>query len=146
VNDYDTLTVKYTPYGAAAAGGAASSDLVLRLDAGAELYPSDAGVAAMWSADGYGVFWTGDVYSHWLSDANPSANTVVKFGQYGFKYTPLTFALTLQSAYVDNTAYIWRIPMVKNPSQTFAALRYNLTLLSYTNGASASHPKLISFA
>lgn len=48
---------------------------------------------------------------------------------------PIRFALAKQSAYSAGTAYTWRIPLIKNPSVAFTALRYNLTLIQYQNGA-----------
>lgn len=144
VNDYDTLTIKYTPYGGAAAGGTTTSDLALRLTISGLYHPSDAGIAALWTADNYGNFKTGSVYSHNLGNANASAATTVLFSQYSNKFAPLTFSLSLQSAYTDNVQYIWRIPMIQNPSTTFAALRYNLSLVSYQN--TYSYGTIVSFA
>lgn len=45
--------------------------------------------------------------------------------------SPLRFSLARQSAYVDNVEYIWRLPLLKNPSTAYISLRYNLTLLEY---------------
>lgn len=143
VSDYDTLTIKYTPYGNAAVGGSTTSDLALRLSISGLYHPTDAGIAALWTADNYGAFKSGSVYSHNLGNANASANTVVLFSQYTTKFAPLIFSLSLQSAYTDNTAYIWRIPMIQNPSATFAALRYNLSLINYGN--TVSYGSVVSF-
>lgn len=67
---------------------------------------------------------------------NPNNNEIctVLFSQYAQKMAPLRFSLSLQNAYVANTAYTWRIPLIKNPSTPFTALRYNLTLVRYNNG------------
>jgi hypothetical protein len=143
ISDYDTLTIKYTPYGGAAAGGSSTSDLALRLSISGLYHQPDAGIATLWAADNYGSFKNGAVFSHQLSNANTSANTVVLFSQYTNIFAPLIFSLSLQSAYVDNTAYIWRIPLIQNPTATFAALRYNLTLLSYAS--SNSYGNIVSF-
>lgn len=143
VSDYDTLTIKYTPYGNAAAGGISTSDLALRLSVSGLYHLADAGIASLWTADNYGSFKSGSVYSHNLGNANASANTVVQFAQYTNKFAPLVFSLSLQSAYTDNNAYIWRIPMIQNPSATFAALRYNLTLVNYGN--TVSYGSIVSF-
>lgn len=43
--------------------------------------------------------------------------------------SPLRFALARQSAYTDNVEYIWRLPLLKNPSTAYISLRYNLTLI-----------------
>jgi hypothetical protein len=48
---------------------------------------------------------------------------------------PLRFALAKQQAYTAGTSYVWRIPLIKNPSTAYIALRYNLTLMYYPNGA-----------
>jgi hypothetical protein len=47
---------------------------------------------------------------------------------------PIRFSLSGQQAYVAGTSYIWRIPLIRNPSVAFSALRYNLTLMFYPNG------------
>jgi hypothetical protein len=49
---------------------------------------------------------------------------------------PLRFSLSGQQAYAAGTSYTWRIPLIKNPSVAFSALRYNLTLMFYPNGVS----------
>lgn len=48
---------------------------------------------------------------------------------------PLRFTLARQSAYTAGTEYTWRIPLLKNPSTAFVALRYNLTLVEYSSSA-----------
>jgi hypothetical protein len=35
---------------------------------------------------------------------------------------------------VDNTEYVWRLPLLKNPATAYVSLRYNLTLLEYPSG------------
>jgi hypothetical protein len=45
--------------------------------------------------------------------------------------SPLRFSLARQSAYTDNVEYVWRIPLLKNPSIAYISLRYNLTLMEY---------------
>lgn len=48
---------------------------------------------------------------------------------------PIRFALAKQSAYTAGTSYTWRIPLIKNPSTAYIALRYNLTLMQYPSSA-----------
>lgn len=43
--------------------------------------------------------------------------------------SPLRFSLARQNAYTDNVEYIWRLPLLKNPSTAYISLRYNLTLM-----------------
>jgi len=61
---------------------------------------------------------------------------------------PLRFNLACQSAYTDNVEYIWRLPLLKNPSTAYVSLRYNLTLLEYpsstTYGIVFNHYEIIN--
>lgn len=50
--------------------------------------------------------------------------------------SPLRFSLARQNAYTDNASYIWRLPLLKNPSTAYVSLRYNLTLLEYPSSTS----------
>ncbi len=47
--------------------------------------------------------------------------------------TPLRFTLARQSAYTAGTEYVWRIPLLKNPSTAYVALRYKMTLMEYAS-------------
>ena len=50
--------------------------------------------------------------------------------------SPLRLSLSGQQAYTAGNSYTWRIPLLKNPSVAYSALRYNLTLMYYPNSAS----------
>jgi hypothetical protein len=65
-----------------------------------------------------------------VSNPNGAEVTTIQFSQYSIDNSPLRFTLTKQSAYVDNTAYYWMIPLSQLPAATFITLRYNLTLVN----------------
>ena len=48
---------------------------------------------------------------------------------------PLRFTLARQSSYNAGVEYVWRIPLLKNPSTAYIALRYNLTLMVYPSSS-----------
>lgn len=48
---------------------------------------------------------------------------------------PIRISLAGMAAYTQGTSYVWRVPLIKNPSSPYISLRYNLTLVNYPNGA-----------
>lgn len=132
VSDYDTLTITYTPKSSVAAGSG-SVETVLMLDISGLYYDYDGGVKAIFTADGKTID-SGARYAEVVG--NPSGNevTTIKFAQYSQRMAPLRISLTGQQAYSAGTSYTWRVPLIKNPSVAFTALRYNLTLMYYPNG------------
>jgi len=60
---------------------------------------------------------------------------VIQFGQYAINNAPLRFSLSMQSAYVDNTAYTYIIPLMQNPGTAYVTLRYNLSLVNSPSGS-----------
>jgi hypothetical protein len=65
-----------------------------------------------------------------VSNPNGAEINTIQFAQYSIELAPLRFVLAKQSAYTDNTAYFWIVPLLKNPSAAFVTLRYNLTLVN----------------
>ena len=53
----------------------------------------------------------------------------------------LKLTLARMSAYTAGTQYVWRIPLLKNPSTAYTGLRYNLTLMEYPS--STNYGKII---
>lgn len=51
-------------------------------------------------------------------------------------------SLAKMNAYTQGVSYVWRIPLLKNPSVPSIPLRYNLSLLYYPSGQ--AYPTVIS--
>jgi hypothetical protein len=104
---------------------------VLRLSVHAQyLDNSDGGIKSIFLDDLIPIE-SGHRFSEVVNDPSGSEVTTLQFAQYSNNMAPLRFALAKQKAYTDNVEYIWRIPLLKNPSTAFVALRYNLTLMEY---------------
>jgi len=76
------------------------------------------------------VLLSGNQFSGVVSNPNGAEVTTIQFSQYSVDRAPLRFVLTKQSAYVDNTAYYWIVPLSQLPSTSYISLRYNLTLVN----------------
>jgi len=127
VNDYDTLTINFTPYGSLSAASS-NNEIALRLSVETRYHSADGGVSAIYTADAKSLV-SGGSFSGWVSNANNNEVNVIQFGQYSIANTPLRFSLSKQNAYADNTAYTYIIPLMQNPSTANVTLRYNLTLV-----------------
>ncbi len=86
----------------------------------------------MYAADGKTIL-TGTQYSSVVGNPNGNEVTTVQFSQYSQKMAPLKYSLAKMSAFTAGTSYTWRVPLIKNPSTAFIALRYNLTLTRYSS-------------
>lgn len=73
---------------------------------------------------------SGSQYSGVVSNPNAGEIYSIQFAQYSIENAPLRFTLAKQSAYVDNTAYYWIVPLLQNPGTAYISLRYNLTLVN----------------
>ena len=131
VDDYDTLTITYTPKSSVSAFSS-SREVALTLSVSGLYHEYDGGISSIFSSDGVSIE-SGHRFSEVVSNPNGGEVTTVQFAQYSQKMTPLRFTLARQSAYSAGTPYIWRIPLLKNPSTAYVALRYNLTLMEYSS-------------
>lgn len=73
---------------------------------------------------------SGSQYSGVVSNPNTGENYNIQFAQYSVENAPLRFTLAKQTAYTDNVAYYWIVPLLQNPSTAYITLRYNLTLVN----------------
>lgn len=133
VSDYDSLRITYTPQGSLAAYST-NREIVLRLSVHALYHDTeDGGIKSIFLSDNVAIN-SGHRFSEVVSNPNTNEVTTLQFSQYSNNMAPLRFSLARQSAYVDNTEYVWRLPLLKNPSTAYVSLRYNLTLLEYPAG------------
>ena len=93
----------------------------------------DGGLQSVYLADGKTVN-SGMRFSEVVSPSNGNEVSTVLFSQYSQKQAPLRISLSKQNAYSAGSTYVWRIPLLKNPSAPYIALRYNLTLTEYQSG------------
>ena len=129
VDEYDSLTIKYTPKSSISTFSS-TREVTLTLSIENLYYANDGGLSDIFSADGVTIE-SGHRFSEVVSNPNGGEVTTIQFGQYSQKMTPLRLTLARQSSYSAGTEYTWRIPLLKNPSVAYTALRYNLTLAEY---------------
>lgn len=123
------------------AAGSANTETVLSVDIGGIYHPFDAGLIDIYNSDDIDVS-SGFRYSQVVSNANGNEVTTAMFAQYNYKMGTLRFSLSKMSAYTGNNDYVFRIPLIKNPSFSSAALRYNVTLYRYN--ANQGFPTIIA--
>ena len=70
-----------------------------------------------------------------MSSPSGSEVTTLNYAQYSNDYTPIKISLKRTTNYVAGTSYTWRIPLLKNPSNPYTSLRYNLTLMHYPSSS-----------
>ena len=139
VDDYDTLTVTYTPKSSISAFSS-SREVTLCLSAEGYYFDSDGGLTSIFAADGVDIE-SGHRFSEVVSNPNGGEVTTIQFSQYSNKMSHLKLTLARMSAYTAGTEYVWRIPLLKNPSTPYTGLRYNLTLMEYPS--STNYGKII---
>lgn len=133
VNDYETITINYTPYGGLSTF-ASNNEIALRLSVEARYHAADGGITAIYTADSMNII-SGSQYSGVVSNPNAGEIYNIQFAQYSIENAPLRFILAKQSAYTDNVAYYWIVPLLQNPGTAFVTLRYNLTLVNSPAGS-----------
>jgi hypothetical protein len=134
VNDYNTLTITYTPKTGAIVGST-THETVLMLQISGLYHDFDGGATSLYAADGVTIN-SGVQYTSVVGNPNNNEVTTLQFSQYSQKMTPLKYSLAKMSAYTAGTSYTWRIPLIKNPSTAFISLRMNLTLMTFSSSQS----------
>ena len=127
VNDYDTLTIKYKPYGGLSAF-ASNREIIMKLAVEGRYHESDCGAAAIYTADGR-TLETGGQYSGVVGNSNGNEAFNIHFAQYSIDNTPIEYTLTRQSAYTDNIEYTWIVLLIKDPSTAWTSLRFNVSMM-----------------
>ena len=94
----------------------------------ARYHDADGGITSIYTADG-NTLLNGQRFSGWVSNQNGNEVTSINFAQYSIDNAPLRFSLARQSTYSDNTLYTFMLPLLKNPSTAYVALRYNISLV-----------------
>ena len=101
VNEYDSLTIKYTPKSTVSAFSS-SREVALTLSVENLYYSYDGGLTSVFSADGVNIE-SGHRFSEVVSNPNGGEVTTIQFGQYAQKMAPLRFTLARQSTYTAGT-------------------------------------------
>ena len=127
INDYQTLSVIFNPYGAVSQPDA-SNMRTLRVSVQARYHLTDGGITDIYTADNR-VLNSGSQFSGIITNPNNNQITSIQFGQPTIKNAPLMFSFTNFNNLLDNTQYTFTLPLLKNPSIAFISLRYNVSIL-----------------
>lgn len=96
----------------------------------------------MFSNDGM-TFQNGYYFSHFSSPAVTNANTRLFCGQYSSSYTTPRLRTTDYGQLSAGTSYIFRYPLITNPTSRYLPFIYKFRLLSYANNI--HYPTVIGY-